>query len=60
MDFDELGLCFGFGTWCCLCTEGFFLGGGGNGGLNGTSIMESVELMSGCLLRSGTLLHFYI
>ena len=38
MDFDELGLCFSFGRWCCLHAEFY--------SLNGTSTMESVVLRS--------------
>lgn len=45
MDFDGLGLYFCFGTWCCCLYAEFY-------GLNITSIMESVVLKFGRLLRS--------
>lgn len=45
---DCNGLCFLFGRWYCLC-DNFY-------GLNCTSVMESVVLMSEDLLRSGALL----
>lgn len=44
MNFNGLGLCFSFSSWCCLCA-GFY-------SLKGTSTVESVTLRSGACYTS--------
>lgn len=51
VNFEGLGLCFGFSRWCCLHAEFEFYSP------SGTSTMESVVLRSLDLLKSGTLLY---
>ena len=43
LDFHELGCCFHFGRWCCLCAAFY--------GPSGTSLMESVMLRSEGLVQ---------